>query len=214
MSVKGPSSARDSSVLRAGLIHFGWAQAARPCNKFYFTRPEKNQSGTLPSFGADNSACLAYSRFLEGRTLADSISIDIDELTIFEIETVEYVIDVCIESVSKPCSRKGKYLCVSAFVVEWREDPMFTTEQTGDVKIRVESRVKPDLPNSPRSNEGAARGPFRGHVSRLAGAAARRVQRVCVRNGQRYEGPQPPRRRARVVPGHDVKGYRSPIRSR
>ncbi|MFF0144630.1 hypothetical protein ATK36_3189 [Amycolatopsis sulphurea] len=76
--------------------------------------------------------------------MSEFISIDIDELTIAEIETVEDIIDAPIESVAKPGTRKGKFLRALAFVIKRREDPMFTIEQAGDLKIRVESPVKPD----------------------------------------------------------------------
>ncbi|RSM56043.1 hypothetical protein DMH03_31475 [Amycolatopsis sp. WAC 01376] len=77
--------------------------------------------------------------------MSDFISIDIDELTIDEIEAVEEIIDASIESVAKPGSCKGKFLHALAFVVKRREDPAFTIEQAGSLKIRVERPAgKPD----------------------------------------------------------------------
>lgn len=80
--------------------------------------------------------------------MSEFISIDIDELTISEIETVEDIIDASIESVAKPGSRKGKFLRALAFVVKRRENPDFTIEQAGELKIRMESPSKPD-PTAP-----------------------------------------------------------------
>ncbi|MFE0020522.1 hypothetical protein [Amycolatopsis sp. NPDC059021] len=76
--------------------------------------------------------------------MSEFVSIDIDELSISEIETVEDIIDASIESVAKPGARKGKFLRAIAFVVKRREDPGFTIEQAGELKIRVDTPAKPD----------------------------------------------------------------------
>lgn len=75
---------------------------------------------------------------------ADVLSMDIDSLTIDEIEIIEDIIDAPLDSLAKPGAKKAKLLKAMAFVVKRRDNPDFTLEDAG--RLRVELKNKPKDP--------------------------------------------------------------------
>ena len=92
---------------------------------------------------------------------AAKLSIDIDDLTIGEIETIEDIIDDSIDSIGKPGSRKGKFLKAVAYVVMKRDNPEFTLEDAANVRLDV---------------KGGATGPKADAEAATPNRAARRAQ--------------------------------------
>lgn len=64
----------------------------------------------------------------------DVLSIDLDHLTVAEIEEVEELADMSIEDLGKP-GKRGKMLRALAFVIRKRTQPEFTWEEAGNLRV-------------------------------------------------------------------------------
>lgn len=78
----------------------------------------------------------------------DLFVVDLDHLTIDEIETIEEVCDCPIDAIQDPRARKGKVLRAIAFVIGKRDDPEFTLEMAGKKRISFESMPVPPTQSS------------------------------------------------------------------
>ncbi|MFI9206193.1 hypothetical protein [Streptomyces sp. NPDC053048] len=78
--------------------------------------------------------------------LGDVLSLDIDSLSIDEIEIIEDIIDGPLDQLAKPGARKAKLLRAMAVVIKRREDPTFSAEDAG--KLRIEFKKKPKDPTA------------------------------------------------------------------
>ncbi|MFB8107282.1 hypothetical protein ACFC3O_31505 [Streptomyces sp. NPDC056007] len=74
------------------------------------------------------------------------LSLDIDSLSIDEIELIEEVIDGPLDQLAKPGARKGKLLRAMAVVIKRREIPDFSAEDAG--RLRIEFKQKPKDPSA------------------------------------------------------------------
>ncbi|MFF7990335.1 hypothetical protein ACFZDG_11155 [Kitasatospora xanthocidica] len=70
------------------------------------------------------------------------LSIDIDSLSIEEIETIEEIIDAPMDSLAQPGARKGKMMRAMAVVLKRRTDPNFSIEDAGRLRISLKSKPK------------------------------------------------------------------------
>ncbi|MFJ9646727.1 hypothetical protein [Streptomyces sp. NPDC101206] len=75
---------------------------------------------------------------------SDVLSLDIDSLTIDEIDTIEEIIDGPLDSLAKPGARKGKLLRAMAVVIKRREDPTFSAKDAGNLRIEFKAKSKAD----------------------------------------------------------------------
>lgn len=80
----------------------------------------------------------------------DVLSVDIDHLTVGEIEEIEDRAGSPIDSFGDPTKPKGKLLHALAFVMRRRDNPNFTWEDAG--KLRVE--LSTDNPVRPTNAAG------------------------------------------------------------
>lgn len=67
----------------------------------------------------------------------DSLTINIDELKVSEIEKIEEEAGMSIDELFGDGKPKGKALRVVGYVMKLRDDPTFTMEQAGDLVIRL-----------------------------------------------------------------------------
>ncbi|MBM7770627.1 hypothetical protein JOD54_000831 [Actinokineospora baliensis] len=74
----------------------------------------------------------------------DALTIDVNSLTIAEVEAVEEIIGGPIDTLGKPGALKGKLLRAIAFVAGRRNDPGFTIEDAGHVRISAIGQGAPD----------------------------------------------------------------------
>jgi hypothetical protein len=65
------------------------------------------------------------------------LTVDLDELTIGEIETVEEITGMPIDRIGDASAPKGKMLRALALVKLRRTDPSVTVEQVGGMRIRL-----------------------------------------------------------------------------
>lgn len=79
----------------------------------------------------------------------DMLNVDLNDLTIAEIETIEEIIDAPLDSVGKPGARKGKFLRAVAFVVGRRDNPEFSLEDAGNTRISVGQGDSATDPHAP-----------------------------------------------------------------
>ncbi|MDJ0462010.1 hypothetical protein [Streptomyces sp. H27-C3] len=79
---------------------------------------------------------------VDAGSLGDILSIDIDSLSIDEIETIEDIIDGPLDSLGKPGMRKGKMLRAMAVVIKRREDPTFSADDAGKLRITLKNKPK------------------------------------------------------------------------
>jgi tRNA(Ser,Leu) C12 N-acetylase TAN1 len=79
----------------------------------------------------------------------DLLVVDINHLTIDDIETIEDIIDGPIDTLQDPRTRKGKILRAIAFVVKRRTNPNFTLEMAGQLRIQLEESA---IPNASSGN--------------------------------------------------------------
>ncbi|MFF3086369.1 hypothetical protein ACFVRB_15165 [Streptomyces nojiriensis] len=78
--------------------------------------------------------------------LGDVLSLDIDSLTIDEIDVIEDIIDGPLDSLAKPGARKAKLLRAMAVVIKQREDPTFSAEDAGKLRIEFKQKSRQDPP--------------------------------------------------------------------
>ncbi|MFC9651461.1 hypothetical protein [Streptomyces sp. NPDC056937] len=81
--------------------------------------------------------------------LGEVLSIDLDSLSIDEIETIEDIIDGPLDDLAKPGARKAKMLRAMALVIMQRKDPSFTAADAGKLRISLKGKKKADP--TPRS---------------------------------------------------------------
>jgi hypothetical protein len=73
----------------------------------------------------------------------DVLEVNLDHLTVEEIEDIEEVIDAPIDSLQDPTKRKGKTLRAIVYVLCRRDDPDFTLEQAGKKRIKFDQSMVP-----------------------------------------------------------------------
>lgn len=70
---------------------------------------------------------------------SEVFNIDINELTIAEIVEIEERTGQPFDALGDPTKPKGKLLQALAMISKRKEDPAFTWEMAGDLKINAES---------------------------------------------------------------------------
>tara|TARA_R110000803_G_scaffold79437_1_gene145053 strand:+ start:2859 stop:3113 length:255 start_codon:yes stop_codon:yes gene_type:complete len=73
----------------------------------------------------------------------DQLDLDISDLTIAEIVIVEDLTGMPLDALGQPDKPKGKMMQALAYIVKRREDPDFTYEQAGEIRMTTTSS-KPD----------------------------------------------------------------------
>jgi hypothetical protein len=74
---------------------------------------------------------------------SDIVSLDIQDLTVEEVELIEDYLDLPIDQAFGPNAKRGKLLRAVAFVTKRREDPTFTWEQAGALKVKLAADTDP-----------------------------------------------------------------------
>ncbi len=74
--------------------------------------------------------------------LSDILSIDLDSLTIDEIDVIEEIIDGPLDELGKAGARKGKMLRAMALVILRRKNPAVTAEDAGKLRITLKGKAK------------------------------------------------------------------------
>ena len=69
----------------------------------------------------------------------DVFNIDINDLTIAEVVLIEELTGLPLDALGQPDVPKGKMMQALAFISKKREDPDFTWEQAGELKINTTS---------------------------------------------------------------------------
>ena len=69
----------------------------------------------------------------------EHFSIDINDLTIGEIVEIEERTGLPLDALGQADKPKGRMLQALAYIVKRREDPEFTWEQAGELKINTKS---------------------------------------------------------------------------
>lgn len=73
----------------------------------------------------------------------DKLEVDLEDLSVQEIEDIEEYLDMPMDEMFKAGARRGKVLRAIGWIVKRREDPSFTIEDAGSLKISL-SDAKPD----------------------------------------------------------------------
>ncbi len=74
----------------------------------------------------------------------DVFTIDINDLTIAEVVLIEEMTGLPLDALGQPDVPKGKMMQALAFISKRREDPDFTWEQAGELRISaVSEKVDP-----------------------------------------------------------------------
>ena len=73
----------------------------------------------------------------------ESLSLDISDLTIAEIVEIEELTGMPLDSLGQPDKPKGKMLQAMAYISKKRDNPDFTFEDAGKIKITT-TETKPD----------------------------------------------------------------------
>jgi hypothetical protein len=76
------------------------------------------------------------------------VVVDLNDLTAAEVEEVEELLDAPLQSLMDPNARQGKGMRVLAYIVSKRDNPDFTLEDAG--KLRVFFQVS-DVPPTDES---------------------------------------------------------------
>ncbi|MFD7610993.1 hypothetical protein [Streptomyces sp. NPDC059828] len=76
------------------------------------------------------------------KNASEILSLDIDSLSIDEIEIIEDIIDGPLDQLAKPGARKAKLLRAMAVVIKRREDPSFSAEDAGKLRIEFKKTAK------------------------------------------------------------------------
>jgi hypothetical protein len=75
--------------------------------------------------------------------MSDTLSLDIEDLTVEEIEIIEDYLDLPIEQAFGPTAKRGKLLRAVAYVTKRRDDPNYTWEQAGNLKVSLAADTDP-----------------------------------------------------------------------
>ncbi|MFD7257820.1 hypothetical protein [Streptomyces sp. NPDC059874] len=70
---------------------------------------------------------------------SDVLSLSIDSLTLNEIEAIEDIIDGPLDGLAKPGAKKAKLLKAMAYVIKRRDNPEFTIEDAGNLRIELKA---------------------------------------------------------------------------
>ena len=73
----------------------------------------------------------------------DVFTIDINDLTIGEVVLIEEMTGLPLDALGQPDVPKGKMMQALAFISKKRDDPDFTWEQAGELKINTTSEPVP-----------------------------------------------------------------------
>ncbi len=73
----------------------------------------------------------------------DVLDLDISDLTIAEIVEIEELTGMPLDSLGQPDKPKGKMLQAMAYISKKRDNPDFTFEDAGKIKITT-TETKPD----------------------------------------------------------------------
>jgi hypothetical protein len=76
--------------------------------------------------------------------MSEVLSLNIDSLTLDEIDAIEEIIDAPLDSLTKPGTRKAKLLKAMAYVIKRRDNPNFTIEDAGKLRIQLKAKAKAD----------------------------------------------------------------------
>jgi hypothetical protein len=76
--------------------------------------------------------------------MSEVLSLNIDSLTLDEIDAIEEIIDAPLDTLSKPGMRKAKLLKAMAYVIKRRDNPDFTIEDAGKLRIQLKTKPKAD----------------------------------------------------------------------
>jgi hypothetical protein len=79
----------------------------------------------------------------------DTVSFDLQDLTIEEIELIEDTLDIAFDDLFKKGAKKGRLMRAVAFIAKRREDPAFTWEQAGSLRIEFEQGSDPTEAGAP-----------------------------------------------------------------
>ena len=82
-------------------------------------------------------------------TAAEFMNIDISDLTIAEVVQIEDLTGLPLDALGQDDKPKGRMLQALAYISKRREDPSFTFEQAGELKITTESK-----PPDPTDDDG------------------------------------------------------------
>ena len=82
-------------------------------------------------------------------TAAEFMNIDISDLTIAEVVQIEDLTGLPLDALGQDDKPKGRMLQALAYISKRRDDPSFTFEQAGALKITTESK-----PPDPTDDDG------------------------------------------------------------
>lgn len=75
--------------------------------------------------------------------MSDTFEIDVEDLTINDIETIEDMTGMPIDKLGDPNMPKGKMLRALAFIKARRTDPDATPESVGSLKVKMADEGNP-----------------------------------------------------------------------
>lgn len=78
----------------------------------------------------------------------DELSVDLEHLTVGEIEEIEELTGLAIDALADPKAPKGRVMRALGYVVKRRADPEFTWEQAGALKVRFDEQGSSARPTS------------------------------------------------------------------
>ena len=82
--------------------------------------------------------------------LPTEVTIDIDDLTVGEIEEIEDLLETSFDVLGKEGAKKGKFMRAIAWVSVRRSNPDFTWEQAGAIRIRdITNEERPTSADEP-----------------------------------------------------------------
>ncbi|MEU3713616.1 hypothetical protein [Streptomyces catenulae] len=79
-----------------------------------------------------------------GGELGEILALDLDSLSIDEIDIIEEVTGAPLDELRKPGRRRGPMLRAMAVVVKRREDPSFSPKDAGRLRLEFKGKAKPD----------------------------------------------------------------------
>jgi len=69
----------------------------------------------------------------------DVLNIDVSDLTIAEVVLIEDLTGMPLDAMGQSDKPKGRMLQALAFITKRREDPTYTFEQAGELKVTTET---------------------------------------------------------------------------
>lgn len=78
---------------------------------------------------------------------SDALTIDLEDLTIEEVEVLEEITDTALDELFAPGAKKGRVLRALAYIAARRDNPNVTLEEVGSKRLVIQDDAEDSDPS-------------------------------------------------------------------